>query len=102
MSDFIYIMGRREGPVKIGITSGDPISRLRMVGTGCPFPIELLHLRLLDDREHARWHEKNIHAVCDDDRLSGEWFDMTCNEAVEQIERSIVKKFHLENQERAA
>lgn len=100
MSDdgtYLYIIGRREGPIKVGITS-KPIGRLKMLGTGCPFPIAILHLRLMDDRDHARWHEKCVHAACAQHRLSGEWFDMSCNEAVEQIETSIQKWFYLEQE----
>jgi hypothetical protein len=78
-------MGREEGPVKVGITSS-PASRLATIQTGCHFKIDILYLKQCRDRGHALWHEENFHAVHAEKRLSGEWFDMEADFALESVD----------------
>lgn len=82
---FIYVIGREEGPVKIGITSS-PGSRLTTIQTGCHFKIEILHLRECRDREQALDHEETFHRLYREQRLSGEWFDMEADLAIEGVD----------------
>lgn len=72
---YVYIIGREEGPVKIGITAA-LTSRFNSVQTGCPFPIKLLYAYPATDREHAQEHESIFHRAHAGKRLAGEWFDL--------------------------
>lgn len=82
---FIYVIGREQGPVKVGITSS-PGARLSTIQTGCPFKIEILHLRECRDRQHAIEHEEIFHGVYGDRRLAGEWFDISADLAIEGVD----------------
>ena len=82
---YIYVIGREEGPVKVGVTSS-PAGRLATIQTGCPFKIEILHLRECLDRDHALEHEQIFHSVYSDERLSGEWFDLEAAYAIEGVD----------------
>lgn len=84
---FIYVIGREHGPVKVGITSS-PGSRLSTIQTGCPFKIDILHLRECRDRDHAVEHEASFHDVYSDKRLAGEWFDIEADLAIEGVDCS--------------
>lgn len=86
MSDiaFLYVIGRWEGPVKIGIARS-PATRLRELRTGCPYKIDLLYMRQARDRQHAIDHERLAHAVCEEKRMAGEWFDMEAELAIEAV-----------------
>jgi hypothetical protein len=85
---FIYVIGREDGPVKIGI-SGSPNGRLASIQTGCPFRISILHIEEMRDRDHALEHEDHIHRLFAENRLVGEWFDLDPDLAIEQVEFSL-------------
>jgi hypothetical protein len=81
---FIYVIGREEGPVKVGITSS-PADRLRTLQTGCPFKLTLFQKWECADRSDAIEHEDIFGGVCADSRIIGEWFDMTAEHAVRVV-----------------
>lgn len=85
---FVYVIGREEGPVKVGISS-NPRKRLSQIKTACPFAAELLHVEPMLDRNHARYHEEMFHGVYAEKRLNGEWFDLDADLAIEQVENSL-------------
>lgn len=87
-SAFVYVIGREEGPVKVGISS-NPRKRLSQIRTACPFHAELLHVEPMLDRWHARYHEEMFHGVYEEKRLNGEWFDLDAELAIEQVETSL-------------
>lgn len=95
----IYVIGREAGPVKIGITSSLD-TRLATIQTGCHFKIELLYFRLCRDRNHALEHERNFHAVYAENRLAGEWFDLTADLAIEGVETGIDMEVWREEEQR--
>lgn len=71
MSGYVYFIqsGGRMGPIKIGWTKNDPITRLRDLQTGNPEPLELLSWRAGGpDLEAA------LHLVMRPLHLRGEWF----------------------------
>ena len=82
---YIYVIGREDGPVKVGITSS-PRERLHTLQTACPFKIDLLHYRACADRDDALWREQMFHDVYDDNRLHGEWFDIEADLAIEGVD----------------
>lgn len=82
---YIYVIGREEGPVKVGITSS-LAARLSAIQTGCHFKIELLHYRECADRAQALEHEQIFHDVYAAQRLAGEWFEIQENLAIEGVD----------------
>lgn len=95
MRSYVYVMGRKDGPVKVGIST-NPQSRLNGIQTGCPFRIKILHLEPMHDRAHAIWHEENFHAVYSQDRLIGEWFNIDAELAIEGITTALEIEHHFE------
>ena len=87
-SHYVYIIGREEGPVKVGVTSSLD-ARLATIQTGCHFKIDLLYFRQFRNRDHALEHERNFHAVYAQNRLAGEWFDLDLDHAIEGIDTAI-------------
>lgn len=85
---FVYVIGREQGPVKVGISSS-PRARLDALQTGCPFRLEILHMQKMRDRDHAIYHERVFHDVHAHIRLMGEWFKLPSDLAIESIESSI-------------
>lgn len=71
---FVYFIGPKDwrvGRVKIGVTSGDPRSRLASFQTGSPYPLELYAYVPGDyNFEHM------LHETFAPLRLHGEWFRM--------------------------
>ncbi|MBR1122125.1 GIY-YIG nuclease family protein [Bradyrhizobium lablabi] len=96
---YIYVIGREEGPVKVGITSS-PGGRLSTIQTGCPFRVEILHLRECRDRNDALRHEQIFHDVHSGTRLAGEWFDMEADLAIESVDCDFEFQEYFENEAR--
>lgn len=67
---------------KIGV-SVDAESRRRAVQTGNPHPVELVCVVTVPG--NGRREEAFLHAEFDEQRLCGEWFDLTGEQAVECI-----------------
>lgn len=78
--EYIYVIGRTEGPVKIGV-SRRPNERLNDLQGGCPFKLTVLHLFAEQNRNHALAHEQWFKDHHVDRRLVGEWFNMTADDA---------------------
>ena len=85
MTTYIYVIGRAEGPVKVGITA-DLFGRIRSLQTGCPFKLRLLYASPATDRANALEHEQIFRDVYAEQRLEGEWFDMSADEAIEGVQ----------------
>lgn len=83
--NYVYVIGRAEGPVKVGITT-DLIARMRQMQTGSPFKLQLLYAMPCDDRANAREHESAFHFVYAEHRLTGEWFNLDAQEAIEGVQ----------------
>lgn len=90
---YIYVIGRKEGPVKVGISSY-PTGRLGQIQTGCHFRCELLHIRKCRDRAHALHHEEIFHACHTDERLAGEWFELDATLAIESVDNGFEFEEH--------
>ncbi len=98
---FIYVIGRWEGPVKVGVAKS-PASRLRELRTGCPYKIDLLHMQPARDRQHAMEHERFFHEVYVEKRLAGEWFDIEADLAIEGVVGGFEIEQHFEKEARLA
>lgn len=100
---YIYVIGRKQGPVKVGISNA-PGSRLGSIQTGCPFKLELLFAVEAKSRDKAIKHERTFHQVYAKQRLSGEWFDLEAELAIEGVETELLQDeyFEAERTEKAA
>ena len=101
MSDdcFVYVIGREEGPVKVGISTY-PWGRLATLQIGCPFKLTLLHTHKARSRNHALEHEEMFHGVYDENRLHGEWFDLDAELAIEGVDCTFETEEWFEEEER--
>lgn len=65
-----FIQSARGGPIKIGMTAGQPLHRMASLQTG--FPYELRLLGVISDADDSR--EAEIHQQFSHLRIRGEWF----------------------------
>jgi len=84
MIHYIYIAGKIDGPVKIGITT-DVLRRMQQLKTGVPFHLQLLFAHPAGDSKRAREIERLMHDCWSEDgyKLNGEWFDICAADAIE-------------------
>lgn len=85
---YIYVIGAENGPVKIGITN-NLSSRLSAIQTGCPFKAVIWFVKPIFSRDLASTHERAVHSVYREKRLSGEWFDIDAEQGIEAIETAV-------------
>lgn len=76
--------GLNDGPIKIGITTGSPQTRLDALQTGNPHKLELLGALVTE----FPLIEREIHDSLSRWRLNGEWF--SCSKQVEHVVDMIV------------
>ena len=88
MTCSLYVIGREQGPVKVGI-SQKPHVRAYDLQTGCPYKIDLLFSAEFQSRQQARAFEAQIHGVLEDRRMASEWFNVEAWEAIECAETAI-------------
>lgn len=88
MTTYLYAIGHKSGPVKIGI-SDNPQGRLAMFQTSCPFRIQLLHAEPCESREIAYAEERFAHRFLRENRLHGEWFDICGNDGIECVRSTV-------------
>jgi len=79
----IYVMESEVG-VKIGI-SKNPNERLRQVTNASGMQVSLRHTR---EHESAYAVEQNAHKLLADKRRTGEWFNVTVDEAIAAIDEA--------------
>ena len=79
---FVYIMAptKAQRPVKVGI-SNDPWKRLASVQTGSPIKLEVVEIYGCESRDEATALERKFHDHHRAVRLSGEWFNITADDA---------------------
>ncbi|WP_354122427.1 GIY-YIG nuclease family protein [Bradyrhizobium sp. LA6.8] len=93
MTTFLYAIGRRCGPVKIGI-SANPKGRLAEFQTACPFKIHLLHFALCESRASAFEDEASAHRFLREHRLWGEWFNVDWTVAHDVVSTAVLAGNH--------
>lgn len=90
---YLYVIGAKSGPVKIGITSS-LTGRLAQIQTGCPFLAVIWFVKPIFSRDLAARHEAMIHKCYGGKRLAGEWFDIDAEEGIEAVECEIDTHHH--------
>lgn len=88
-ASFIYVIAESpEGPTKIGF-SKDPARRVRQLQTGHARPLSVFHTEEIDDTM-VRLMETAIHSVNRHRRLSGEWYDLTVDDAIAEVRLGMI------------
>lgn len=85
----VYVIGAAGHPTKIGIAL-DPVQRLRDIQVGCPHRLRLYFAEPIPSG--ARLIEKACHARLSDHRVSGEWFSIDADTAIETVRRMIAER----------
>lgn len=85
MNSFVYVIGYANCPVKVGITHS-PQQRLANLQTACPMTLTLHHVYGLP-HVAAPEVERACHEELKANRLRGEWFNVTAEQAIDVIER---------------
>ncbi|WP_376960079.1 GIY-YIG nuclease family protein [Azospirillum sp. A26] len=87
MSKSVYVIGPESGPLKIGISS-DINKRLAALQTGSADKLSVHYSTDIPDGK-ARAVEAAAHAMLRERRKSGEWFDITLDEAQDAIREAM-------------
>jgi hypothetical protein len=86
-SKIYFIQVQPGGPIKIGITDGDPSYRMSDLQTGCPWPLDLIGAIT-----GSFGHELALHRRFSTIRMQGEWFQPT-SELVATIQEMLAPGF---------
>jgi len=89
MNYYIYIISSKNSPVKIGITH-DCEERLRNLQTGHSEKLTIQHRELVDKKK-ARLLEQILHRQLNYKRTHGEWFDISIEDAIKQLQWCIIR-----------
>jgi hypothetical protein len=89
MSSYIYIIGSDNPPYKIGI-SKNPERRLKNLQTGHPYKLKIWELRKTESKK-TKLLESVIHKHLDSYRMSGEWFDISLEQAILQVDFALIR-----------
>lgn len=82
---FLYVIGASaEGPVKLGF-SAKPDRRLGQLQTGHAEPLCLFHTESVPV-EKVRLYERLLHRDVGYQRVHGEWFNLTVEQAIANIQ----------------
>jgi predicted GIY-YIG superfamily endonuclease len=88
MEHYIYVIASKQTPVKIGITH-DCEQRLKSLQTGHSDKLQIFHQESVD-KDKARILEHIIHKNLKLKRSHGEWFNITVEEAIKEIQYCII------------
>jgi len=86
---FIYVIGPESGSQKIGF-SQDVEKRLSSIQTGNPQKLKIHHKQEVR-KEHVRLLEKKIHHANARKKVSGEWFDLTPEDAILEVTFAMIR-----------
>lgn len=90
MSYYIYVIGPKEPPIKIGIT-GDLNQRLRNLQTGHGKELFIHHYETIADSKTAKLFESIIHKNLKHLQTYGEWFDISIEDAIDHVKWCIIR-----------
>ncbi len=86
---FLYVISSKENPVKIGY-SIKPEQRIKNLQTGSVEKLKIQYQKAVNETVGKKI-ERIIHANNSHKRISGEWFNMTIEEAKNEIEFAIIR-----------
>ena len=88
-SSYIYVIGDTSKPYKIGFTK-NPDKRLKSLQTGNPRKLSMLYKEKINENE-IKYIEKQIHKELKRKQISGEWFDISLEDAILEIKYARIK-----------
>jgi len=92
----MYVIGSSiSGPVKLGI-SANPDQRVRQLQTGHAERLQVFHREPVPNTK-ARAFEKLLHRDVGYRRTVGEWFDLDVEQAVAQVQFTIIQYDDVDN-----
>lgn len=80
---YVYVIGAPDGPQKVGVAA-DVNSRRAMLQTGNPVGLVVAH-KVEVSRQDAFFVERYAHDLLSGDRVRGEWFDVSPEEAIDAV-----------------
>jgi predicted GIY-YIG superfamily endonuclease len=86
---YIYVIGNKENRQKIGFAK-DPYRRLKTLQTGNPDKLYLHHYVEIPD-EKTRIMESKIHSEISYKRITGEWFDISAEDAKLVLDHAVIR-----------
>ena len=87
---FIYVIGPyTHGPIKIGFTK-DLHRRLKGIQTGHPEPLKIHYSVEVPDNQ-TRTIESIIHKENKFQRTSGEWFNLSISEGIQEVQHAVIR-----------
>jgi len=86
---YIYIIEAKENKIKIGI-SKDPEKRLKQLQTGSFDKLKLVY-KVEVKKEQSRYLEKKIHHNNNFNRINGEWFCISKQTAISEVDHAIIR-----------
>lgn len=86
---FLYVIGPKTGAQKIGF-SKNVQQRLRTLQTASALPLHV-HISQPVPEARVRLLEKQLHRELGYRRLSGEWFDLSPDDAVAQVQHAVMR-----------
>ena len=89
MEHFVYVIGPKEPPIKIGI-SKDCSKRLKSLQTGHSQKL-LIHYTEPVSPELARVFERIIHKNLYLQKTHGEWFNLPIEDAINEVKWAIIR-----------
>lgn len=91
---WLYFIGGRSGPIKVGITRGLPEDRCSDLQTGNPVRLQVLYALRVNDPEEA---EGRAHNALEEHHVGGEWYGrQAALSLMRQIQNGPVQRGHLQ------
>ena len=89
---YVYVIKSDAGPIKIGISS-NPDNRLKSLQGSCPHALALVFTKVVH-RSIAESIEKQAHDSLAGNRMRGEWFNVTAEDAIYVVNMAITNPVH--------
>lgn len=86
---WIYVIGDTASPYKIGFTK-DPDKRLKTLQTGNPKKLQIHYKEQINENE-VKYIEKQIHNELKRKQVSGEWFNISLDDAISEVKYAVMR-----------
>ena len=83
------MIGDTASPYKIGFTK-DPDKRLKTLQTGNPKKLQIHYKEMISENE-VKYIEKQIHAELKRKQVSGEWFNISLDDAISEVKYAVMR-----------
>lgn len=87
---YVYAIASAPHSVKIGY-SADPDRRLQQLQVGHERKLQLVYKEPVDNEQQALFLEQKIHNLNRHKKLRGEWFNLSHDEAILEIQFAVIR-----------